>query len=203
MMANEPYIPAGPGAFVVLSDSPSLDGDDPLEFEAMAGRLERIIVASRTSAPFTASIEAGWGAGKSTLMRRVQRRLEGKAPDQTQPATDARTVWFNAWTAPETQVLEGLVRSVLPARHESDPPCRPQAQAAEGARFRSVVRRRLLRAGEHRRSALAEGVGRPEAAQRAERVRPRKHGAVAGEDDVAKRPIVVFTTTVDAILASR
>lgn len=113
MMANEPYIPAGPGRFVVLSDSPSLDAHDPLEFEAMAGRLERIIVASRTSAPFTASIEAGWGAGKSTLMRRVQRRLEGTAPDQTQPATDARTVWFNAWTAPETQVLEGLVRSVL------------------------------------------------------------------------------------------
>jgi hypothetical protein len=79
----------------------------------MAGRLERIIVASRTSAPFTASIEAGWGAGKSTLMRRVQRRLEGKAPDQHRPPTDARTVWFNAWTAPEAQVLEGLVRSVL------------------------------------------------------------------------------------------
>ncbi len=113
MMANEPYAPAGPGRFMVLSDSPSLVGDDPLEFEAMAGRLERIIVASRTSAPFTASIEAGWGAGKSTLMRRVQRRLEGGAPGQTRAPTDARTVWFNAWTAPETQVLEGLVRSVL------------------------------------------------------------------------------------------
>ena len=98
---------------MVLADSPALDGTDALEFEAMAGRLERIIVASRTSAPFTASIEAGWGAGKSTLMRRVQRRLEGKAPGQTGALTDARTVWFNAWTAPESQVLEGLVRSVL------------------------------------------------------------------------------------------
>ncbi len=91
MMANEPHSSTGTGRFVVLSDSPALDGTDPLEFEAMAGRLERIIVASRTSAPFTASIEAGWGAGKSTLMRRVQRRLEGKAPGQTQPPTDART----------------------------------------------------------------------------------------------------------------
>jgi hypothetical protein len=97
----------------VLSDSPAMDETDPLEFEVMAGRLERIIVASRTSAPFTASIEAGWGAGKSTLMRRVQRRLEGRAPDQRRAPTDARTVWFNAWTAPEAQVLEGLVRSVL------------------------------------------------------------------------------------------
>src|SRR6185436_20104218 len=99
--------------FVVLSDSPALKGTDALGFEEMAGRLERIIVASREAAPFTASIEAGWGAGKSTLMRRVQRRLEGKAPGQTGALTDARTVWFNAWTAPESQVLEGLVRSVL------------------------------------------------------------------------------------------
>ena len=64
-----------PNSFVVLSDSPALEGSDPLEFETIAGRLERIIVASRASTPFTVSIEAGWGAGKSTLMRRVQRRL--------------------------------------------------------------------------------------------------------------------------------
>jgi KAP family P-loop domain len=113
MMASEPGQTLTPPHFLVLSDSPAMDGTDPLEFEAMAGRLERIIVASRTSAPFTASIEAGWGAGKSTLMRRVQRRLQGKAPDQHRAPTDARTVWFNAWTAPEAQVLEGLVRSVL------------------------------------------------------------------------------------------
>ncbi len=102
-----------PHGFTVLSDNPSVDGPDALEFEAIAQRLERIIVASRESTPFTASIEAGWGSGKSSLMRRVQRRLEGRAPDQLGRVTDARTVWFNAWTAPETQVLEGLVRSVL------------------------------------------------------------------------------------------
>jgi hypothetical protein len=112
-MASESGQTLTPRHFLVLSDSPAMDETDPLEFEAMAGRLERIIVASRTSAPFTVSIEAGWGAGKSTLMRRVQRRLEGKAPDQHRAPTDARTVWFNAWTAPEAQVLEGLVRSVL------------------------------------------------------------------------------------------
>ena len=112
-MSNELSDRAAFGRFLVLSDSPAVEGPDPLEFEAIAGRLERLIVASRTSTPFTASIEAGWGAGKSTLMRRVQRRLEGKAPDQGRAATDARTVWFNAWTAPEAQVLEGLVRSVL------------------------------------------------------------------------------------------
>ena len=64
MMASEPGQTLTPPHFLVLSDSPAMDGTDPLEFEAMAGRLERIIVASRTSAPFTASIEAGWGAGQ-------------------------------------------------------------------------------------------------------------------------------------------
>ena len=99
---------------MLLSDVPALDGvDDALDFEGVASRLERIIVASRTSTPFTASIEAGWGAGKSTLMRRVQRRLEGRAPDQRGGSTGVRTVWFNAWAAPESQALEGLVRSVL------------------------------------------------------------------------------------------
>jgi hypothetical protein len=112
-MSKERKEPADPSRFVLLSDVPAVDGIDPLDFEEIAGRLERIIVASRTSTPFTASIEAGWGAGKSTLMRRVQRRLEGKAPDQQGASTDARTVWFNAWAAPEAQALEGLVRSVL------------------------------------------------------------------------------------------
>jgi CheY-like chemotaxis protein len=97
----------------VLSDSPSLSEIDPLEAEQLAERLEALIVASKDQAPFTVSIEAGWGAGKSTLMRRLQRRLDGRAPDGRKPAIDARTVWFNAWTATESKVLEGLVRSVL------------------------------------------------------------------------------------------
>ena len=53
-------------------------------------------------------------------MRRLERRFQGTAPDQTGGAlTNARTVWFNAWTASEAQVLEGLVRSVLNERDES------------------------------------------------------------------------------------
>ena len=45
--------------FTVLSDSPALDGPDPLESEAIARRLEELIVASKDAAPFTVSIEAG------------------------------------------------------------------------------------------------------------------------------------------------
>ena len=113
MRSDEAIDQARSSGFVISSDSPALDGNDPLEFESLAGRLERIIVASRASAPFTVSVEGGWGVGKSTLMRRLERRLQGAAPGQEEALTEARTVWFNAWTAPDTQVLEGLVRSVL------------------------------------------------------------------------------------------
>ena len=100
--------------FTILSDSPALEGADPLDSEGTARRLEELIVASKDAAPFTVSIEAGWGAGKSTIMRRLERRFRGQAPDQTNgPLTNARTVWFNAWMASEAQVLEILVRSVL------------------------------------------------------------------------------------------
>ena len=100
--------------FSILSDSPNLGESDPLGSEDVARRLEQLIVGSQASTPFTVSVEAGWGAGKSTVMRRIERRFRGMAPDQKgQPPTGTRTVWFNAWTAPESQVLEGLVRSVL------------------------------------------------------------------------------------------
>lgn len=100
--------------FSILSDSPNLGESDPLDSEAVAHQLEQLILGSQASTPFTVSVEAGWGAGKSTVMRRIERRFRGMAPDQKgQPPTGTRTVWFNAWTAPESQVLEGLVRSVL------------------------------------------------------------------------------------------
>ncbi|MGE0877496.1 MAG: P-loop NTPase fold protein [Acidimicrobiia bacterium] len=112
-MANETTHRGTAARFVILSDSPALDGPDPLEFGPIADRLQRIILASQSSAPFTVSIEAGWGAGKSSLMRRVQRGLEHVSQQKQSTGVEVRTVWFNAWTAPQAQVLEGLVRSVL------------------------------------------------------------------------------------------
>ena len=43
MMSNEANERVSPDGFVVLSDGPALDGTDPLEFEAIAGRLERVV----------------------------------------------------------------------------------------------------------------------------------------------------------------
>ena len=91
--------------FSLLGDRPSASGEDPLGFDKVAADLADMVLASRGATPFTLGIEAEWGMGKSSLMGRLQGCLE------QEPGVE--TLWFNAWTAGEGDVLEGLIRSVL------------------------------------------------------------------------------------------
>lgn len=91
--------------FRLLSDEPWISENDPLEFDDMAEGLAEMIRSSRDSTPFTLGVEAPWGMGKSSLMRRLAGRL-GQDPA-------FKTIWFNAWTAGRDDALEGLIRSVL------------------------------------------------------------------------------------------
>lgn len=93
-----------PGA--LLSDEPAATEDDDLlgAWDA-AGRLAALLLESRGSTPFTLAVDAGWGMGKSTLMRLVERRLE--------EAPGVHTVWYNAWSSSGADALEGLIKSVL------------------------------------------------------------------------------------------
>lgn len=93
------------GDFVLLGDQPFAGREDPLGFEAIAEDLAALILRSRSSTPFTLGIEAPWGMGKSSLMGRLCSRLEKE--DGVTP------VMFNAWTADDGTVLEGLVKTVL------------------------------------------------------------------------------------------
>jgi CheY-like chemotaxis protein len=99
-------VPAGPG-FAVLNDSPVGEGgnEDLLESTVTAGNLAELILASRGAAPFTVAIDAGWGMGKSSLLRRLDAALV------KDPAVS--TVWFNAWTSERAGAVEGLIKSVL------------------------------------------------------------------------------------------
>lgn len=99
-------VPQGPG-FAVLNDSPVGEGgnEDLLESTVTAGNLAELILASRAAAPFTVAIDAGWGMGKSSLLRRLDAALV------RDPAVT--TVWFNAWTAERAGAVEGLIKSVL------------------------------------------------------------------------------------------
>ncbi|WAL67387.1 P-loop NTPase fold protein [Amycolatopsis cynarae] len=98
--------PAG-RRFAVLNDSPVGEGgnEDLLEATATARNLADLILASRDTAPFTLAIDAGWGMGKSSLLRQLARVLEAD------PAVS--TVWFNAWTSERASAVEGLIKSVL------------------------------------------------------------------------------------------
>ena len=89
----------------LLGDHPHVDGGDPLEFDRIAENLTALVLSSRGSTPFTLGIEAGWGRGKSTLMRKLEQSLD------REPAVT--TVWFNAWTSDRGTALEGLIKAVL------------------------------------------------------------------------------------------
>jgi len=96
--------------FVLLGDQPYGRAEDPLGFDEIAEDLSGLILASRGSTPFTLGIEGAWGTGKSTLMARLCARLSQEPPIEP--------VLFNAWTADNGGVLEGLVKTVL---NELDP----------------------------------------------------------------------------------
>ncbi|WP_165968447.1 P-loop NTPase fold protein [Saccharopolyspora elongata] len=90
--------------FVVLNDQPVETGeDDLLDAAATARALVELISDSHVSTPFTVAIDAGWGMGKSSLMRLMRARLEERGTP---------TAWFNAWTS-GADALEVLIKSVL------------------------------------------------------------------------------------------
>lgn len=96
-------------AFVLLNDLPVSDpSDDLLGMKGTAEGIAEMLISSRAASPFVVAVDAGWGMGKSTLLRQVQMCLEAQGGDAR-----FTTVWFNAWTAEGGNALEGLIKSVL------------------------------------------------------------------------------------------
>ncbi|MFI0729330.1 P-loop NTPase fold protein [Streptomyces sp. NPDC021225] len=92
--------------FSLLNDEPvAAEPDDQLGAALVAKRLAQLLLTSRASTPFTLAVDAGWGMGKSSLMRLVDAEL------QKEPGV--HTVWYNAWTSTGADALEGLIKSVL------------------------------------------------------------------------------------------
>jgi hypothetical protein len=95
-----------PRPYALLNDEPVTDETlDLLGARPAATRLTGLITASRAATPFTLAVDAGWGMGKSSLMRLVDVQLR-RFPD-------VHTVWYNAWTSTGADALEGLIKSVL------------------------------------------------------------------------------------------
>ncbi|MFE0380750.1 P-loop NTPase fold protein [Streptomyces inhibens] len=104
--AGTPAPPPAHGPFALLNDEPVAEsGADLLGAGRAARQLAGLLVASRGSTPFTLAVDAGWGMGKSSLMRLVDAELA--------LAPEVETVWYNAWTSTGADALEGLIKSVL------------------------------------------------------------------------------------------
>ncbi|WP_167538566.1 P-loop NTPase fold protein [Streptomyces albofaciens] len=90
----------------LLNDEPvDSAGGDLLGAGRAARQLADLLIASRSATPFTLAVDAGWGMGKSSLMRLVDAELT--------TAPEVHTVWYNAWTSTGADALEGLIKSVL------------------------------------------------------------------------------------------
>ena len=132
--------------YQVLGDQPYDKSGDPFGFGDLARDLKRLILASREATPFAIGIEASWGRGKSSLMKQLERELcvkddehdLGGRDDAAEPV-EICTVSFNAWTAEDEDVLEGLIKSVLEAMDENI-----LRKALRRRRFISVLKIPLL-----------------------------------------------------------
>lgn len=112
--------------YALLNDMPiQIPEDDLLGMRETAVRIARRLRASTSASPFVMAVDAGWGMGKSTLLRQIKDVLESQ--DSTvdglrrshwrwrkrHPADPIRTIWFNAWTTEGDDALAGLIKSVL------------------------------------------------------------------------------------------
>jgi hypothetical protein len=92
--------------YSLLNDQPieNVEGD-LLGMTAIAEAMASVIVASMGSTPFVLAVDAGWGMGKSTLLRQIEHQLSGRP--------GIIRLRFNAWTAEGQDALEGLIKAVL------------------------------------------------------------------------------------------
>lgn len=75
----------------VLSDAPSGQSGDRLEFSRYVAALTDVIVNDATQTPFTVGVFGAWGSGKSSLLKMLNESLTRDHPD------DIVLVDFNPW----------------------------------------------------------------------------------------------------------
>ncbi len=86
---------AAPSSGMLLSDRPLAAADsDRLGYAAYADALAGIIGDATTDTPLTIAISAAWGAGKTSLAKMIEARLQDEA---VFPRRQIITCWFNAW----------------------------------------------------------------------------------------------------------
>jgi formylglycine-generating enzyme required for sulfatase activity len=116
---------------LIFNDEPIGRGETAyFQFEHYADTFARIIAARETRTPLTIGVHGEWGSGKTTLMRRIQAKLDETKDWKTKPPSfvvvdergsafletfrPCRTVWFNAWKyGREEALFVALIEEVL------------------------------------------------------------------------------------------
>ena len=154
----------------VRSDAPS--ADDLIGATSDVETLADLIAATETSPPLAVALIGDWGAGKSSVMLQIQRRIDVLAemsrnnPGLSVFAANVRQVRFNAWDYSDDQLWSGLVDHLFRAL-AADPDSSsglpdPAAAQAERAKLRKELAER--EAEEQRLSGglhAADRAGRP------------------------------------------
>jgi Cdc6-like AAA superfamily ATPase len=109
--------------FLLLGDSPVLEWGrkDCLKFESTAKVLAGAAV--ETSYPLTIGIFGEWGTGKTSLMRLIEKEVEGTYKN-------AAAVWFNAWQYEKEEHL--IVPLVATINKELEKRGRPDKGCPQG-----------------------------------------------------------------------
>ena len=115
---------------------------DEIAATADVETLADLIAASETAPPLAIALIGDWGAGKSSVMLQMQRRIDMLAelsrnnPGLSVFAANVRQVRFNAWDYSDDQVWSGLVDHLFrdlasdPADQSASPsPAEVQAEA--------------------------------------------------------------------------
>jgi hypothetical protein len=106
-----------------VSPTPKVDSDlwsevDRLGYEAYARTIASLITHKETNPPLTIGIKAPWGAGKTTLMKRVQHLLDGYAKLSEENRTGTMQQGQPSQVTLR-ELLKELKNSATPARLEA------------------------------------------------------------------------------------
>jgi hypothetical protein len=77
---------------IMLPDDPIINAEQ-FGFLDYSRLLASIVCNKNLSTPFTIAIHGGWGAGKTSLMRTIQTRVESTSEN----ANKVKCIWFSAW----------------------------------------------------------------------------------------------------------
>lgn len=82
-------------------------------FDAYANAIAELIATKSNKTPFTIGISGRWGAGKTTLMKRIEKILLNNIPIENN-FRKIKTVWFQAWKYKnEDEILAALIHDIF------------------------------------------------------------------------------------------